>query len=150
MVDFQRLDLDLNGNDDERSKVRLMIIYDNRESEVDYAPEAEILVDHLANGVDLSPMFRDDEIDLYIESLTPLASRSNEPQTAESLWQGMPEYKQDDLSGIQQIMVHFETRKDVEDFAKRMEQTITEKTRSIWFPYKAPENLKQYTVEDES
>lgn len=77
------------------------------------------------------------------EGLIPLDS-------PEDVWRGMPEYEQPDISGIV-ISVHFETREDVEDFARRINQTITDKTRSIWHPYKAPENLKSYSVQgDES
>ena len=37
---------------------------------------------HQANGVDISPMFREDEIDLYIESLTPKQSASETNDTS--------------------------------------------------------------------
>lgn len=71
------------------------------------------------------------------------------PQSADDLWRGMPVYNQENVEG-RIITVHFETEADVEKFAQRMEQTITDKTRSIWFPYKAPESFKHIVVEDES
>lgn len=83
LVVVQRRDLDLNGNEKQRGKARQMAIADNRASEVGYAPDAEILLAHQANGVDISPMFRDDEIDLYIESLTPDDRAPDESSDAE-------------------------------------------------------------------
>ena len=51
-------------------------------------------------------------------------------------WKGMPEFLQDDLPPHQKIVVNFETKEDVEEFAKLIEQKITYRTISIWFPKK--------------
>lgn len=37
------------------------------------------------------------------------------------------------------ILVSFETEEDVQEFAKLIGQKITDKTKSIWFPYKGIE-----------
>lgn len=49
-------------------------------------------------------------------------------------WKGMPEFNQPDAEPWKSIVVHFETEKDMLDFAKLMDQRITFKTPSIWFP----------------
>lgn len=49
-------------------------------------------------------------------------------------WVGMPEFKQLDAEPWKSVVVHFETEKDMLDFAKLMDQRITFKTPSIWFP----------------
>lgn len=49
-------------------------------------------------------------------------------------WKGMPEFDQEDKTGAKQLIVHFKTTEDVESFARLVGQTVTEKTRSIWFP----------------
>ena len=49
-------------------------------------------------------------------------------------WNGMPEFNNPDAMGVKQIIVHFETWDDVREFAELVEQTITEKTKYIWFP----------------
>ena len=49
-------------------------------------------------------------------------------------WVGMPEFVQEDLQPFQKIIVSFETKEDVENFAKLVGQKITYKTQSIWFP----------------
>jgi len=52
----------------------------------------------------------------------------------DDLWQGMPEFNQEDQLGVQKITVHFKTRDDVVEFTKLIGQPITEKTNNIWFP----------------
>lgn len=49
-------------------------------------------------------------------------------------WKEMPEYKSQDLMPFKTIYVHFENRKDMEDFARLVKQTITLETQSIWYP----------------
>jgi hypothetical protein len=49
-------------------------------------------------------------------------------------WKGMPEFVQKDITPFQTIYVHFETRKDLDAFAKLVNQRITLDTRSIWYP----------------
>lgn len=49
-------------------------------------------------------------------------------------WDGMPEFKQEDQESTKKLIVHFETLKDLADFAKLVGQRITPITQSIWFP----------------
>ena len=49
-------------------------------------------------------------------------------------WQGMPEFVQEDLQPMQSIIVHFENRKDMDEFSALIDQKLTYKTKSIWFP----------------
>jgi hypothetical protein len=51
-------------------------------------------------------------------------------------WNGMPEFIQEDKQPIQTIVVSFETKEDVQDFANLIGQKLTYKTKSIWFPAK--------------
>ncbi len=53
----------------------------------------------------------------------------------EAEWEGMPEFSGETL-GIQAINVHFLNRNDVLEFSRIINQNITEKTKSIWFPRK--------------
>ena len=50
------------------------------------------------------------------------------------VWQGMPEFIQQDLMPIKTIYVHFETRADIEAFAALVAQPIGMNTKSIWYP----------------
>lgn len=69
----------------------------------------------------------------------------------DEVWQGMPEYQEEGGSASDRsIIVHFRNPEDVQIFSEVTEQPITEKTRSIWFPYKEKANNKQYSIIDES
>lgn len=52
----------------------------------------------------------------------------------EKEWVGMPEFKQLDMEPWKSIVINFETEKDMLDFAKLVDQKITFKTPSIWWP----------------
>lgn len=49
-------------------------------------------------------------------------------------WEGMPDFEQEDQTAYQTIKVHFECEEDVQEFARLVDQNITEKTKYIWFP----------------
>lgn len=52
----------------------------------------------------------------------------------EKLWDGMPEFSQDDKTGYRKIIVTFKNAEDVRKFSELVEQNITDKTKSIWYP----------------
>lgn len=49
-------------------------------------------------------------------------------------WQGMPEYVSGNLTPWRSILVHFESWNDMQVFATVVDQPITMKTKSIWYP----------------
>lgn len=49
-------------------------------------------------------------------------------------WKGMPSYDHTDKTPVRQLIVSFASEEDVVKFSKLVEQTITEKTRSLWYP----------------
>jgi hypothetical protein len=52
----------------------------------------------------------------------------------ETEWVDMPEFNQVDKTAHRSIQINFANDADAEKFAALVGQTITEKTRSIWFP----------------
>lgn len=50
------------------------------------------------------------------------------------IWRGMPEYLNRNLDAWKTIKVHLRGPSDMEEFARRMQQTVTTQTRFIWFP----------------
>jgi len=48
-------------------------------------------------------------------------------------WKGMPEFEQEQVA-YRSIHVHFRNENDIQEFAKLIDQRLTEKTRSIWYP----------------
>jgi hypothetical protein len=69
LVVVQRTDLRLEGEGDERTFARQLAIADNRTSEIGYVTDAEMLLAHLNTGIDLSSMYRDDEIRELLQSV---------------------------------------------------------------------------------
>ena len=68
----------------------------------------------------------------------------------EEMWQGMPEFEQEDLSPAYSVKINFRSLEDMRMFAGLIEQTLTEKTRSIWYPKAESENVKASIFQDES
>lgn len=54
-------------------------------------------------------------------------------------WQGMPEFE-NNPKAQRTLYIHFEDNKSVEEFADLIGQIITDKTKSLWYPYK-PDNI---------
>jgi hypothetical protein len=78
------------------------------------------------------------------EMLTQLAEDTGiipprDPENPADHWKEMPEFHQENQTGVQQIIVHFASAADVEAFAVLIEQKITPHTRSTWYPYREPE-----------
>jgi len=65
-------------------------------------------------------------------------------------WQGMPEFIQEDKQPIQTIVVSFETKDNVQEFANLIGQRLTYKTKSIWFPAKSRDIVNNKIYVDES
>ncbi len=121
LVVVQRDDLDLDDGDD---KARLMAYADNRAGQIGLEWDADALKLDLDAGLDLGDMWAPVELAVW----------TGEEVDPTSLWQGMPEFEQEDLTAFQTIKVHFATEEDRSIFAQLVEQVITDKTRSIWYP----------------
>lgn len=51
-------------------------------------------------------------------------------------WKGMPEFEMVDNAPSQSIIVNFQTKEDREEFSKLIDQKLTYKTKSVWYPKK--------------
>uniref|UniRef100_A0A6C0JTQ8 Uncharacterized protein n=1 Tax=viral metagenome TaxID=1070528 RepID=A0A6C0JTQ8_9ZZZZ len=49
-------------------------------------------------------------------------------------WINMPEFVQEDKPPHRRIILNFRSEDDYQNFAKLIEQNLTEKTKSIWYP----------------
>lgn len=49
-------------------------------------------------------------------------------------WGEMPEYVQEKNSTFKTVYVHFRNQEDYDEFAKLVDQNMTMKTKSIWYP----------------
>jgi len=69
----------------------------------------------------------------------------------DEMWQGMPEFENDDVMGdYHTLKVHFHNEEDVKAFSELIGQTVTEKTKWLWYPKQERLDLKNYRVKDES
>ena len=67
------------------------------------------------------------------------------------VWDGMPEYEQEDISNAHlSLKVHFLNAADRDSFAELISQTITPKTKFVYYPQQRHLKLAEYTVADES
>jgi len=65
-------------------------------------------------------------------------------------WKNMPEFVQEDLTPYRVINVRFRNEEDVIEFEKLMNQRITEKQKTIWYPYAEPRRVAHLRYVDES
>lgn len=68
---------------------------------------------------------------------------------AASEWSGMPEYE-DGEPCFRKVVVNFDDAAAVADFFKLIGQTYTDKTKSIWHPFKPNRDLKGQRWDDRS
>jgi hypothetical protein len=73
---------------------------------------------------------------------------------ADKFWVDMPEFVQEEKKSFKTIYVHFRTEEDFREFVKKYkqvddEQTITDKTKSMWYPHlsKDENSLKRWLEE---
>lgn len=52
----------------------------------------------------------------------------------EKHWLGMPEFDQKDNPPHRKLIINFRNEEDFVEFSKLLDQTLSEKTKSIWFP----------------
>ena len=64
---------------------------------------------------------------------SPFELGITEGDNPEDEWQGMPEFSQEDKTSYQSIHVHFKSPEEVAEFGALIGQSLTDKTRSIWF-----------------
>jgi len=52
-------------------------------------------------------------------------------------WDGMPEFVQEKKEPFKTLIVRFETESDYKEFSELIAQKMTNKTKSIWHPFKS-------------
>ena len=67
----------------------------------------------------------------------------------DEIWQGMPEFENDENGPFRSIIVHFDNVHDISSFSSIIKQNITDKTKYIWFPKKENLDLVNYQVQSE-
>lgn len=117
---------------------------DNESGKQSYNPDIDILA-QLAAGDDaiLSALRKEDKtLNRMIEGIFPIDPMKE--------WEGMPEFEQEDLSAFATIIVRFDSKENLDKFSEIIGQTITDKTKHIWYPKKEKQDLDSMAWKDES
>ncbi len=71
-------------------------------------------------------------------------------ESPETEWRGMPEFNQPANGAFRQIIISFDDQDGVDTFEKLIGQTLTDKTKSVWFPPRERNNVVDifYVSED--
>lgn len=125
LVIVQRDDLDLSDTSP-NNPARKLAYYDNVAS-MHLTWDANVIAADVEAGVLPTGIFMEYELNNILE-------RNQEEIDRAAMWQGMPEFKHEDLTACQSIHIHFKTVDDVRAFAELIKQPLTDKTRSIWYP----------------
>lgn len=87
-------------------------------------------------------------------TLAEFLGMEQEQDEKEKLWVGMPEFDQKENPPFKTIYVHFRNEEDFKEFVKKYktfddEQTISNKTKSMWYPHLAKDenSLKRWFEE---
>lgn len=65
-------------------------------------------------------------------------------------WEGMPTVNEEEIpDSFQRLIVHFEDEDAVREFSLLVRQKITDKTKSMHFPYREKETPKDFIVKSE-
>jgi len=94
------------------------------------AEEVQALKD-ISFNIDLTGLMSGDLLNLFL----PREQGETDPDAE---WQGMPEFDQPNANATRNIIVHFKSEADVQAFGKLIGQSLTEKTKYIWYPYQEP------------
>lgn len=133
LIAVQRTDLSM--DDDE---ARALAVADNRSSELGLDWDRDALAELAFKEVDLQPFFTESEL-VDLEAIEDSPQANN----ADAEYEGMPEYLSEDQI-YKTLHVHFNNEADLQAFAKLINQTVTEKTKYIWYPHKEKNDLASY------
>lgn len=126
------------------SEIKALRILDNK---INQSPWIEDILNK--EIVELNKVFSDEEMkDLVgLQSFEINNAINEDDLDYEKEWEGMPEFSQKDKTAFRSIVVHFKDQEKLDMFAKKMKQTITDKTKYLWYPNIEIETLadKEYS-----
>ena len=126
------------ADDLDESAWKSYAIADNRTSDLsDW--DTDVLAELAAEGVEVGDWFLPEEMAAWDVEGIPGDVDPRE------LWEGMPEFQQENQDCYMSIKVNIETPDDLYKLAELLGQKITENTKWINYPYRPPEDLTQYT-----
>lgn len=87
------------------------------------------------------------ELDLLLAEVSKGTPDGEVVDDTEAEWQGMPEFESADGVSWRKLIVHFECQEHFDEFCALINQEVSEKTKSIWHPFKERRDLKSLGYE---
>jgi hypothetical protein len=75
---------------------------------------------------------------------------TKEERYSEWEWSGMPSFFQEKQEPYKILVVKFDSEEDLEKFSKKVDQKLTVKTQSAWYPYKSHHRESQLIWVDDN
>ncbi len=110
----------------EAQKKRLALL-DNRTGEL-AEWDAGVLAELAANGLEMADLWSENELNILLGKIEP-------PDDPRAHWTGMDDLE-NDARACRSLLIRFEKPEHVEAFAALLDQVITDKTASLWYPAK--------------
>jgi hypothetical protein len=123
---------DIPNAEDERAK---QIHYAaNMTAAINLDLDPQIVIEDLEAGLDLSNVGIS-PLDLAGLMPSPSLDPTDPANDPNKEWEGMPEFE-NEPKAIRTLYIHFATNEDINAFAQLIKQRITDKTKSLWYPFK--------------
>ena len=117
------------------SDAKSYAVSDNKTSDLsDFDPDALARQLEELYGEDLDAALATGHTQLEIERMIAELHGEGIPNDPDATWQGMPTCESEDLTAWASVKVNFASKEDQQAFAELVGQSLTDKTRSIWFP----------------
>ena len=116
---------------------------DNEIGKQSYNPDIDILAAVMADPAMQALREEDKMLSDIVEGMKP------QVVDYEKEWEGMPEYD-NPAKAYKSIMVHFENEESYREFCELIQQELTDKTNSCWYPEKERRNMKGLAFENQS
>ena len=128
-------------------EAKRMALEDNRVGQVSLEFDPAILASLVEETPEITDgLVREDELQEILGEL----AKELEPIDYDTIWQGMPEFEQEDaFRSVATLKVHFASEEAVTQFSNLIGQTVTVKSKYIWYPKQKRMNLKNFQVIDE-
>ncbi len=123
-------------------KRKALVIADNRLA-YDSHWDEEMLVRELnAMGDAMQKLtgFSEDELAMILKPPIMEPGKTN----AEDEWSDMPDYESNDLEPYRSLKIHFRNREDFDAFLELVDQSVTDKTKYLWYPAEPRADMMDY------
>jgi hypothetical protein len=127
----------IQAKDDEEAKKKILALTSQYGNITSHGLR-EFMGDSGLDFSDISSSFSFPEINMgifeveYLKDVNPPVQEGITDPLEE--WKGMPEFTQEDKTAYKTVILHFSDQEAVDNFSTLIDQPITDKTRTLWYP----------------